>query len=110
MSNFIQLEGRTRLSNIFNNYYIYIDTKDYKADRIFIGQQLWFKIKKEWHNPESNYCIILIRTKKRDEDKFKKCMDLLSQKQLICNNSSYMEDATAILGELVDRYLCVGRR
>lgn len=104
MNNYIQVTAGSIFNNIFSNYYFYIDTTDYKADSIFMNQHIRVKIKQEWYNSDNNYCIIMVKINKKDTNKFKSCMDLLIQKQLICNNSNYVEEANCILTGLIKSY------
>jgi hypothetical protein len=78
--------------SIFTKKVMYVDTKDYLADNIFVNQKLRIlKFDKEWGRAGCPYVLICCTIWKKDANKFLKCMELLRNKMLLFGHTDYEE-------------------
>ena len=77
MNNFIEVRNRIP----FRSSFMYIDTKEYLADRVFKNHDLYGVrfYKYELHKEQSNFVIIKCSIWEKDIDKFHECMEHLSR-------------------------------
>ena len=86
MKNYIKLKK----FSLFKNYYVFVDTKDYLADQIFIRN----KVKVDFGEEAScedypKYVVIFCKIKKKDNNKFLKSLEELERKMLILGHTDY---------------------
>ena len=87
--------------HLFYEYYMYIDSKDYKADDILLGKNIHASILSEWYNPAYNYWLINVRIRKNEKEAFEDAMEQLARKQLISGNTDYLDRADEICRTLL---------
>lgn len=99
LSNYIILDN----PGIFNKKVMYIDTKDFLADSILGQSGVKIHFGPHFENKTyKNYVVIVGDVRKSDIDKFKDCMSQLTKKQLIYQNTDYMEICEKIMEEIID--------
>ena len=89
------------IKSIFGKKYVYVDTKDYKADNIIIEGNIRMKIIKEFHKEGERYCLIYCKVRKDDAIRFELAMEKLKSKMLVCGYSDYEEWCKNTLGKLL---------
>ena len=99
--NCMQITGVPFLKHLFYEYYVYVDSEDYKADYILIHNNVKGHIIGEWCHPKEKYKLIEIRVKKNSVKAFEDSMEQLANKQLISGNSDYLDNADAICRKLL---------
>lgn len=100
--NCIKLTGVPFLKHLFNEYYVYVDSDDYKADYLFVNNKVKGKIIGEWMHPNEKYRLINIKIKKSCVKAFEDTMEQLERKQLLSGNSDYIENANHLCNELLN--------
>lgn len=73
------------------NYFCFVDSNKYLADRIFIRRKINVKFGDEYGRDDSNYLIVFCKIKKKDREEFLAAMKELEQKMLILGHRDYME-------------------
>lgn len=95
------MENYLEIRSLIGKKYVYVDTKDYKADSIIVGEGIRMKIIKEFHKEDEKYCLIYCKVRKDDVIKFELAMDRLKSKMLVCGYSDYEEWCKNTLGKLL---------
>lgn len=83
--------------------YMFIDTKDYLADQIFINHKLMVYFGQEMVEPESGYYMIFCKIHKKDESIFLQCMGELRNKMLILGNTDYIDFCDEFIKKLINK-------
>lgn len=83
------MENSTR--SLMYNYFCFVDTNEYFADRIFKQHKINVKLGDEYGRDDSKYVIIFCRVKKKEREEFETAMKELEQKMLILGHKDYME-------------------
>lgn len=99
--NYIKLKEVPFLKHLFYEYYVYVDSGDYKADDIFTNKNIHISILRELYHPGDDYWLIYVKVKKKDADFFEDAMELLIKKQLISGNHNYLEKADELCRILI---------
>lgn len=79
MKNYVKIEKKSLLFN----YYAYIDTEEYLADKVFIQEKLRVFFGKTGRKQDSQYVIILCKVWKKDAEKFVRAMEKLYNKMIL---------------------------
>ncbi len=79
MRNYVKIEKKSLLFN----YYAYIDTEEYLADKVFIQEKLRVFFGKTGRKQDSQYVIILCKVWKKDAEKFVRAMEKLCNKMIL---------------------------
>ena len=93
---------------LFNTGAAYIDLENYQADDIFVRNELEVKFMEEYSHPTyEGYRLIMVSFKKKDEDRFKKCMEELKTRMTVLDRSSdlgekYKEIYTNWIGFIIE--------
>ena len=98
--NCMKLAGVPFFKRLFHEYYVYIDSDDYKADYIMVNNKVKGNIINEWIHPGEKYRLIQIRVKKKSIQAFEDSMKELERKQLIAGNNDYPEAADRLCNML----------
>lgn len=109
----MQLPAWVLKDNIpFKESVVYIDVKDYNADREFMKADIKVKIKKEAHHNDWKYCLIFATYRKKDHNKFITAMKNHYNSLLIKGNTdldefmAYIEEKFTVRDEtLADQRL-----
>ena len=91
--NCMKLTGIPFFKHLFYEYYVYVDSSDYKADNIFLNKKIHVSIIKEWYHPNEKYWLVNVRVRKKDVQAFEDSMEQLAKKQLITGNVDYLDRA-----------------
>ncbi len=97
--NFIKLDD----FSFFYYTYVFFDTDDYLADRIFINKRIRIKYGDTYNIPGDKYEIIICKVKKKDEQKFLEGMEELSNKMALMGYDDYDSYCEIMSVELVKR-------
>lgn len=76
----------------FKITYVYLDTRPYASDQIFINHRIKVSFKKEMRNindKEDKYRLVFCKIKKEDEEVFLECMEELYNKMLLREDTYY---------------------
>lgn len=95
------MENYIEIRSIIGKKYVYVDSKDYKADSIILGEEIKMKIIKEFHKEGEEYCLIYCKVRKDDAIKFELAMDRLKSKMLVCGHNDYNEWCENAFGKLL---------
>jgi len=79
MKNYVKIEKKSLLFN----YYAYIDTEEYLADKVFIQEKLRVFFGKTGRKQDSQYVVILCKVWKKDAEKFVRAMEKLYNKMIL---------------------------
>lgn len=82
--------------SLFYNFFVYIDSKTYQADNVFIKHNIKISFVEDFLNPNSSYAMVICKVKKRDITEFKKALSELPNKMLLCGYSDYFEECNRI--------------
>jgi len=93
MKNYIKLQKRS----LFYNYYIFVDTKDYLADGLFIKNKVYVHFGKEYTKQNCDYIIIFCKVRKKDEERFLHALKQLENKMLLLEQFYYPEFCRTLL-------------
>lgn len=86
MKNYVRLATRSP----FSCQYLYLDTADYIADKVFIDNKLRVHFGKEYVRGEDRrYRIIHAKFSKRRESDFIKCMEELCNRIMLIEPNAY---------------------
>lgn len=99
--NCMKLTGVPFFEHLFYEYYVYVDSDDYKADNIMINNNVHGKILGEWSHPQEKYRLIQMKVKKSSIEAFEDSMEQLAKKQLIAGNDDYLDNADHLCNELL---------
>lgn len=91
------------IKSILGKKYVYIDTKDYKADNIIVNDKIKMKIIKEFHKEGERYCLIYCKVRKDDAIRFELAMEKLKSKMLVCGYNDYERYCENTLNKLLGR-------
>lgn len=91
---------RLRRFSLFWQYFAYIDTAEYLADRLFIKHCVRIKFLQEYSQQDSSYCIVFARCRKKDFDYATAALHELPNKMLICGHSDYPEVCVELLRKM----------
>lgn len=97
MKNYIRLKSRKGYAE-----YAYFDLPEYKADHIFVKNQLRIKILNELGRAGYDYYIVVCRVKREDAELFEKCMAELRNAMLVCGRRDY-DDFCAEMGSMIEK-------
>lgn len=75
----------------FSFQYLYFDTEDHLADKVFIKNKVFVKFGKEYAKNGEKYRIIFCEISKKNVDKFLKSIDELKDKMLLLGFTDYEE-------------------
>ena len=100
--NYLKVKDVPFFKHIFYEYYIYVDSPDYKADYIIVSNCVKGKILRTWINENEEYRLIEVRIRKYDAELFEDCMDQLIKKQLISGNTDYLDRANFLCNQLLE--------
>lgn len=84
---YIQLESRSP----FFHHYVFVDTKDYLADQLFIQEKVRVWFGHEFVCPDSEYRAIFCKVRKRDEAAFLTALQKLPSKMLLLGHTDYLD-------------------
>lgn len=94
MTNYLELDSLSPLSLSF----LYLDTPDYLADKIFISEQIQVKFSKtEYGKDDSPYVVIFCSIRKKDKKRFIRSMEQLKKKMLFNKHYDYPEACENLL-------------
>lgn len=82
--------------SLFNAYFIFVDTKEYLADSLFIKHQVRVHFETEYSKPNSPYRIILCHVRKRDVPKFHAALQELQHKMIFLGYTDYADACSKI--------------
>ncbi|HWP79043.1 MAG TPA: hypothetical protein VN446_00220 [Candidatus Acidoferrum sp.] len=85
--------------SLFHRHYAYIDTADYLADGLFIKHKVPVKFLQALQSPDSPYCVILCKVRKRDEGLFLVALAELPNKMLLLGYADYADFCGKIMRE-----------
>lgn len=91
------------IKSILGKKYVYIDTKDYKADNIIIEGNIRMKIIKEFHKEGEKYCLIYCKVRKDDAIRFELAMEKLKSKMLVCGYNDYNKWCENALNKIIGK-------
>ncbi len=86
--------------SLFHFYYAYMDTKDYRADDLFIKHQVTVKFETEFARPGSDFIIVLCRIRKKDNSRFLTAIREFPNKMLLLGYDNCIECWRALEGIL----------
>ena len=92
----MKLEGHSW----FNDEYCFFDTEDYLANRLFAKYKLKVKFKEELTKPGFPYKICFCKVKKKDSEKFLKCMLELIDLMILNGHTRYKEEIKELFDEV----------
>ena len=82
--------------------FMYIDVKEYLADRLFLDYGVHVKWTRQFSHEESPYLVIFCKVLKKDVEGFKTAMKDLQNKMLICGHSDYNKMSEDIINEITE--------
>lgn len=71
------------------SYYCYVDTKEHLADDILAKHKIHIKFRKVVDKKDADYCFVVCRIPKKQDNVFQTAMDELSDKMAISNHEDY---------------------
>lgn len=84
-------------------YFCFIDTNEYLADRLFINHKVRVHFQNEAYRPDIDYVFIFCKVKKRDVSEFLEALEELKNKMILLGHSDYetfcIEAQNNILGQ-----------
>lgn len=90
--------------------FLYIDTKEYLADRIFLDHKVRVKWTRQFSHKNSPYLVIFCKVPKKDVARFKMAMSDLEKKMLIYGYTDYMDLSKSIIDEITEEGEFSGRK
>lgn len=75
----------------FTCQYMFVDTGEYLADRLFVEQKIPVHFGREFSKDGSKYRIITCRIRKCHEELFEKALKALPDKMLLLGHNDYAE-------------------
>lgn len=75
----------------FSCQYVFLDTKEYLADRLFISHKIPVRFGSEYVNKKSKYVVIFCRIRKWNEEQFKEALAALPDKMLLMGYTDYAD-------------------
>lgn len=84
----------------FTCQYMFLDTEDYLADKLFIRHKVAVDFGTEYVNKESGYVVITCRIRKWHEKQFREALAALPDKMLLLGHTDYADSCK----ELFDRF------
>lgn len=100
-NNYAEITGRF---SPFRRKYVYIDTTDLDADKIFAAAKLRIGFEGTYYKPDEKYCFVICNVRRKDDEKFKKCLDKLYSKMIISGRKDYKEVFNKIIVEFIKNY------
>lgn len=97
--NYIQIKRR----NPFRDTFMFVDCKDYMADRIFIKHKFRVAYKLEYVKNGTPYIIVMVSYPKRKRALFMECMHELRNSLLICGYADYDAITEGLFGAILSR-------
>ena len=85
MKNYIQI---IKFSLLYY-YFMYIDTKDYLADDLFINENINVKYRGEFRRKDEKYIIVECKVRKNSVNKFLEIMEKFKNKMLLFGYNDY---------------------
>ena len=82
---------RIKRFSLFYRYYMFIDTKEHLADRMFIQRGIRVYFQKEYMKDNCDYVIMFCKVSKRREDQFIRILSEIQGKALLMGNRDYIE-------------------
>ena len=79
------------------DYYVFIDTRDYLADQLFIRHKVRVRFKEEFGHPNTEYIFIFCKCRKRDSERFRAALAELPNKMLLMGHRDYNDFCKAAL-------------
>lgn len=83
------LKNYARFGGMFSVHYAYVDTDSYLADSLFTKYKIKVKFGDEYRRSDDRYRVIFCKVKKRDEHNFRKALEELFDKALLCGFTNY---------------------
>lgn len=77
--------------SLFKREYVYLDTNENLADKLFIKHKVKVEFVLDMHHPDEWYKLVLIRFPKRDEQTVRDALSELYNTHLICGNTDYLD-------------------
>ena len=90
--------------------FLYIDTKEYLADRIFLDYKVRVKWTRQFSHKNSPYLVIFCKVPKKDVSRFEMAMSDLEKKMLIYGYTDYMDLSKSIIDEITEKGELDGRK
>lgn len=75
--------------SFFYHSFVFLDTKEYMADQIFINHKIKVHFGRELENPNSDYIAVFIKVKKKETEEFLRSMEELENKMLLKGHKDY---------------------
>lgn len=75
--------------SLFFFYFIFFDTKEYVADRLFVRHKVRVWFGKEFEKKESPFVLILCRVRKKDVERFVAALDEMERTMILKGHSDY---------------------
>ena len=97
MKNYICFGGRFRVR------YAYVDTHNYIADSLFYKREIPVKFMDEYVKDGEDYRIIFCSIKRRYNEQFKKALEELKSKMLLCGHNDYEEYCNKLMEQMHEK-------
>ena len=95
---------RAGKATLFGNWirYVYLDTDEMLAESLFFRHMIHTKLELILGKKEQNelYRVVVLKVRKRDEQKFLQTMEELKNKMLLCGHPDYESHGGEMFDEL----------
>ena len=87
---------------IIYNHFVYLDTKSYEADRIFVQENIrGIRFGKEFQKSNTDFLLIMVKVQKWKSMPFAKAMGKLEHWMSLVGNTEYATLCERIFGEIL---------
>lgn len=80
---------RLRSRSLFFSSYVFLDTREYLADQLFIQHQVDAYFGPEYQKPGEPFRMLFCKIRKKDETRFLQALSELSHKMLLLGHTDY---------------------
>lgn len=91
--NYIKLD----VFSLMYNHYVFIDTDEYLADKLFIDYEVKVEFGKEYIKEDSSYVVIFCKVRKGDDNKFQEALGDLHNKMLLMGHADYNDECGMLI-------------
>lgn len=83
---------KIRSKSFFNSCYLYLDTENHMAVRLFKEMRIHIRPTKVYGNDNNGLRLVMCKVRKNDETKFLEAMEQLKNKALLIGTKDYLEN------------------
>ena len=100
INNYLKLENKA----LFSKYYMYLDSTECVADRIFVNNKIKVKFIQDFKRSNTKYIIVLCKVNKKQCKDFESVMEKLKNNLLLCGHNDYLK----VCEEVFSRFYTLG--